>query len=395
MKYGLPYKGSKNKLAERIVSLLPKRTHLIDLFCGGCAVSHAALLRNKYEHIHINDINWMCPTLFIDALNGKYQNETRWISREDFFRLKDTDPYVAVVWSFGNNMQNYLYSKEIEPLKKAIHYAIFFRDYSLGKDLGYDLSFIDPISDIQRRYAAVKRYFSQFGHVRQQSFEGAESSHQLQVEYVTRGGRIIEIAEHRGLRTAQYQLPALRGGETYQSDWKQSRGLQTSIRTSTSRMPQPSLWDSKKKKSTGRTPQRRTSQLHCTDCNTGSDNYPYRENRGGRFSNITSSVLDYAKVEIPKDSVIYCDIPYEGTDGYLEKDSGGFDYERFYDWCEHQTQPVFISSYQMPDDRFDCIEEFSHRSTLSATANNLVTERIYVPKHQKERGNRAIQLSLF
>jgi hypothetical protein len=212
MKYGLPYKGSKNKLAERIVSLLPKRTHLIDLFCGGCAVSHAALLRNKYEHIHINDINWMCPTLFIDALNGKYQNETRWISREDFFRLKDTDPYVAVVWSFGNNLRDYLYSKEIEPLKKAIHYAIFFRDYSLGKDLGYDLSFIDPISDIQRRYAAVKRYFSQFGHFQQQSFEGgAESSHQLQVEHVTRGGRIIEIAEHRGLRTAQYQPPALRG----------------------------------------------------------------------------------------------------------------------------------------------------------------------------------------
>lgn len=188
MKYGLPYKGSKNKLAERIVSLLPKRTHLIDLFCGGCAVSHAALLRNKYEHIHINDINWMCPTLFIDALNGKYQNETRWISREDFFRLKDTDPYVAVVWSFGNNMRDYLYSKEIEPLKKAIHYAIFFRDYSLGKDLGYDLSFIEPIGDIQRRYAAVKRYFSQFGHFQQQSFEGgAESSHQLQVEHVTRG----------------------------------------------------------------------------------------------------------------------------------------------------------------------------------------------------------------
>lgn len=188
MKYGLPYKGSKNKLAERIVSLLPKRTHLIDLFCGGCAVSHAALLRNKYEHIHINDINWMCPTLFIDALNGKYQNETRWISREDFFRLKDTDPYVAVVWSFGNNLRDYLYSKEIEPLKKAIHYAIFFRDYSLGKDFGYDLSFIEPISDIQRRYAAVKRYFSQFGHFQQQSFKGgAESSHQLQVEHVTRG----------------------------------------------------------------------------------------------------------------------------------------------------------------------------------------------------------------
>lgn len=176
MKYGLPYKGSKNKLAERIVRLLPKRTHLVDLFCGGCAVSHAALLMGKYEHIHINDINWMCPTLFIDALNGKYNDENRWISREDFFRLKDTDPYVAVVWSFGNNLRDYLYSKEIEPLKKAIHYAMFFSDYSLGKELGHDLSFIDPIQDLQKRYLAVKHYFNKLGHFQQQSFEGGRIS---------------------------------------------------------------------------------------------------------------------------------------------------------------------------------------------------------------------------
>lgn len=394
MKYGLPYKGSKNKLAERIVSLLPKRTHLIDLFCGGCAVSHAALLRNKYEHIHINDINWMCPTLFIDALNGKYQNETRWISREDFFRLKDTDPYVAVVWSFGNNLRDYLYSKEIEPLKKAIHYAIFFRDYSLGKDLGYDLSFIEPISDIQRRYAAVKRYFSQFGHFQQQSFEGAESSHQLQVEHVTRGGQ--NHRDCRAQRNTNGSIPtsSLTGGANRISQIGNNR---TAYKRPSELQHQECrsrvCGIQKKKKSTGRTLQWGTIQLHCTDCNTGSDSYPCREIRGGRFSNITSSVLDYAKVEIPKDSVIYCDIPYEDTNVYNKAE--GFDYERFYDWCEHQTQPVFISSYQMPDDRFDCIEEFSHRSTLSATANNLVTERIYVPKHQKERGNRAIQLSLF
>lgn len=108
---------------------------------------------------------------------------------------------------------------------------------------------------------------------------------------------------------------------------------------------------------------------------------------------ITSSVLDYEEVSIPEDSVIYCDIPYEGTNVYDKAE--GFDYERFYRWCERQTEPVFISSYRMPDDRFICIEEFAHRSTLSATANNLVTERIYVPRHQAERGNRAIQTTLF
>lgn len=216
MKYGLPYKGSKNKLAERIVRLLPKRTHLVDLFCGGCAVSHAALLMGKFEHIHINDINWMCPTLFIDALNGKYNNEKRWISREDFFRLKDTDPYVAVVWSFGNNLRSYLYSKEIEPLKKAIHYAMFFSDYSLGKELGHDLSFIDPIQDLQKRYLAVKHYFNKLGHFQQQSLGGAESadatgnlqSHNPTCLNTNRGAESAN-AVYRGLGTTQYQFTEL------------------------------------------------------------------------------------------------------------------------------------------------------------------------------------------
>ena len=49
----------------------------------------------------------------------------------------------------------------------------------------------------------------------------------------------------------------------------------------------------------------------------------------------------------------------------------------------------------MPEERFDCIEELTHRSTFSQKCNNLVTERIYVPKHQAERGNRTVQLTLF
>lgn len=176
MNYGLPYKGSKNKLAERIVRLLPQRKHLYDLFCGGCAVSHAALLMGKYEHIHINDFNWMCPTLFMNALAGKYDNETRWISREDFQRLKDTDPYVAVVWSFGNNLRDYMYSREIEPLKRAIHYAIFFSDYEPGLELGHDLSFVDGISDVQQRYSLIRRYFARDMHSPAQSFGGGRNA---------------------------------------------------------------------------------------------------------------------------------------------------------------------------------------------------------------------------
>lgn len=267
MKYGLPYKGSKNKLAERIVRLLPKRTHLIDLFCGGCAVSHAALLMGKYEHIHINDINWMCPTLFIDALNGKYSDENRWISREDFFRLKDTDPYVAVVWSFGNNLRDYLYSKEIEPLKKAIHYAMFFSDYSLGKELGHDLSFIDPIQDLQKRYLAVKHYFNKLGHFQQQSFEGGQNQ-RMQQESFSRVSRLASIqiggysedAVSRIKRKAQY----------------------ISEYHSLERLSNP-VFQKKKIQATKRATAQQRTQHSCIACNTESGSTVCPDIRGGRF----------------------------------------------------------------------------------------------------------------
>ena len=408
MKYGLPYKGSKNKLAERIVRFLPKRDNLVDLFCGGCAVSHAALLMGKYKHIHINDLNWMCPTLFIDALNGKYNDDTRWISREDFFRLRDTDPYVAVVWSFGNNLRDYLYSQEIEPLKRAIHYAIFFSDYEPGRELGHDLSFVDGIGDVQRRYIAVKRYFSQFGHFQQQSFEGG----QMQVEHLTRtmqlnlmrgqaprlqhaeafsrlntnlqsyggGKRVSQIGDSR--KTAQYlseyhPLERTTGGVF--------RREQTPSRTATPGMS-PTTGVSKKKTAsdlgkpnTGSEP----TALHRLQYRERQHSMPARQ--GGQSLPITSSVLDYAEVEIPKGSVIYCDIPYEGTNVYNGAEH--FDYERFYRWAESQTEPVFISSYDMPRDRFDCVAEWDHRSTLNDRNNNAVKERIFVPKNQTERGN--------
>ena len=156
--YGLSMKGSKSKLAERIVSLFPRATHLYDLFCGGSAISHCALLKNKYQHIHINDINPMMPKAFIKALQGGFDDEDRWISREDFFRLKDTDPYVAICFSFGNDLKTYCYGKEVEPLKKALHYAIFFDSYELSDALiGVDLRPIRKCTTRQEKYLLAKR----------------------------------------------------------------------------------------------------------------------------------------------------------------------------------------------------------------------------------------------
>lgn len=125
-KYGLPFQGSKNKLAECIVALLPPATHLYDVFAGGCAVTHAALLSGKFKEVHANDIT-DSVVLFKDALNGdlaKYEPE-RFRSRMDFFMEKDDNPFVRICYSFSNGQRTYLYSREIEPYKRAVHEMLY------------------------------------------------------------------------------------------------------------------------------------------------------------------------------------------------------------------------------------------------------------------------------
>ena len=130
MNYGLPYMGSKNNIAKKIIDLLPSGERLVDLMAGGCSITHVGLLSGKWKSVHANDINAKIIQLFKDALEGKFDDEKRWISREDFFRLKDEDEFVKVCWSFGNNGKGYIYSKEIEPYKRAFHYAVVFDDWS-------------------------------------------------------------------------------------------------------------------------------------------------------------------------------------------------------------------------------------------------------------------------
>ena len=159
-RYGLPYMGSKNQIAEWVVDKLPKATHFYDLFCGGCSITHCAITKNKYKYYHINDINPYIPNIFIDAINGKYNNDYRWISHEDFDKLKGKgDALVDLCFSFGNNYKKgYAYSKDIEPFKKATHYAICLCKFDLINGILGDneLELLANIPSIEKRYSIFK-----------------------------------------------------------------------------------------------------------------------------------------------------------------------------------------------------------------------------------------------
>ena len=118
--YGIPYQGSKSDIAEDIIAHLPSGNRFVDLFGGGFAISQCALLSFKWNQVLYNDINPLLPVLIQDAISGKYNYKNfkpPWISREEFSRLKKSDGWVKICWSFGNDGETYLYGKEIEELK--------------------------------------------------------------------------------------------------------------------------------------------------------------------------------------------------------------------------------------------------------------------------------------
>lgn len=119
-RYGIGYQGSKNKVAEWVVSNLPPATRLYDLFAGGCAITHCAMMQGKYKEIVCNDVT-DSAIFFYDALDGKYNDRVNeWVSRADFERLKSIDPCIRICWSFGHDQKSYLFSKEKEPYMKAL-----------------------------------------------------------------------------------------------------------------------------------------------------------------------------------------------------------------------------------------------------------------------------------
>ena len=299
--YGLPYKGSKNKIATKIANFLPAATNLYDLFAGGCAVTHAAMLyTGKWQNYIINDISGIVA-LFEKAVRGDYKDETRWISSEEFIALKDTDDCARICWSFGNDGKSYLYSKDLESWKRAFHYAVVFCDFEPMKEWGLDLSFIGKICDIDGRRRVAGKYIRK------------------NIQSVK---RLYELQSLQRLESLQ-RLQSLQGLERLQR-LESLQGLQS-------------------------------------------------------LQRLESLQSDYRNVEIKPNSVIYCDIPYKGTVGY---NGERFDHAAFYDWCERQTVPVFISEYWMPEDRFVCVKEYRIKRKMSATQSQLCIEKIFRPKCQ-------------
>ena len=348
MNYGLPYQGSKNRIAKRLVDALPAAPVLYDVFCGGCAVTHAAVLSGKYQRFVINDLRGWLPDAFQKAIHGGYAHEDRWISREDFERLKSTDAYAAMCFSFGNNARTYMYAPPLEPYKRALHYAIFWRDFAPWAALCPETADalaagVAPIEDRKQRRI-------QAGHFIVESLKQQLSAGTLAPD-------ILDKPIYRQIRRprlASESLGSLERLERIQS--LQSLERLKSLQSLESLERLNSLQSLE-----------RLERLERLESLPGA---------------LTAYSMDYREMRFDETGIIYCDPPYMSV--YAKgKDYGcEFDAEAFYSWCEAQKLPVYISEYQMPEERFVCVAEWDKVTSMAPKTTSHVTERLWRPRAQ-------------
>ena len=315
-KFGIPYMGSKDKVAHSIALNFPKADHFYDLFGGGFSMTHYMLVnRSKhYKHFHFNEIEPSTVQLIKDAIAGKYNYKVfkpEFVTREMFFkRIKEA--YIRICWSFGNDQKTYMFSKDIEPYKHSMHNAVVFNKFNelATKTLGFD-SWPKNVNTIYKK----RLYLGQ------------------KIEWYRVKNRLPKCL-HKFLPVKQQetlnrlrQLPQL----------EQLRGLQQLQQVE------------------------RLQQLQQLE---RLERLPY---------NLTMTSLDYRQVEIKPNSIVYCDIPYENTGSYL----GSFNHKDFHNWAASRDFPVYISEYKIKDPRFKLIYTIDKRGIFSGRANNLCQEKLY------------------
>lgn len=97
--------------------------------------------------------------------------------------------------------------------------------------------------------------------------------------------------------------------------------------------------------------------------------------------NIETTNEDYHYFSDIKDSVLYLDPPYENSENGSYKSQ--IDYQDFYDWVVKMSKNniVMLSSYEVSDDRFECVYNFDKaKSTFQIKNKGQRTEKLFMFK---------------
>ncbi|MCD6432418.1 MAG: DNA adenine methylase [Sulfurimonas sp.] len=298
-KLGMPYMGSKRKLAKPLIDFMlkenPNAKYFYDVFGGGGAMSFEAMQRPQIKQTFYNEFNTGVVELLRDIKeNGITEKYFKWIDRETFNENKTKDTWLGgfckVVYSFGNNQKDYLFGKEIEENKRLLHEVVVnkceeslrvFNDkMKTNIEMQDQLSLFDDENTIARRL------------------------------------RIVGYIKKNKDRFDLQQLERLERLERLD----------------------------------------RLQQLE-----------------------ISNKSYELVEVKTPIDeTIIYLDPPYENTATYEKS----ICHKELYEFIENSEYKIYMSSY---DSHLPCVLELKHSSSLSATANVEVVEKLFTNNKEELR----------
>ena len=365
MNYGLPYQGSKNAIAEWVIGQLPEAETFVDLFCGGCAITHAAMLSGKYKKFIVNDIIAGNPVLFYECAAGLHtiKDHSEWIDRAAFFNRKQSETWVNLCYSFGNCGENYAYAQEIEPWRRALHYARVLEDrrplaeFGINSD-GSREDILAHADEYKAKYISwyktnVLRLSTSLEVEQERLAQAIEEESEKLRNYLiaardAAGVTGAQVDRHLGTNgmsghyfgKSQWAFPTREAYEKLQEimpgldqDFDNVRGL-ASLSADFAKMQKIlNLENMDPERLPTLESLERIERLESLAAL-------------GVLDNVKIYGVDYQQVEIPQGAVIYCDIPYKDTDC---AQYSGFEHPRFYEWARKQNN-IFISEYWMPCD---------------------------------------------
>ena len=345
-KYGAAYQGSKSKIADDIISLLPARKYFIDAFSGGGALAHCALESKKFEYIIANDLQTkdILEAHFLWTPEQHLEFQKKWITKEEFDQTDNL--YIKTCWSFSNNRKAYIYSKTCYEYKRLLHNAICFREYKDFEDYcGIDLSEIDSYDDLNERRKAARRAILKA--LKPYSFK----------ETVNRNTHIPK----------EIYDAILAGNKDWRNldvdrlDYKCVDNILRSEVLETSKNVENMLCFTNieyAKQSKGLVNIISSENLERTKYSKNVESLIQEENllrsKAITASNISITSVSYDEIDLPdpNETVIICDPPYRNTQGYQME----FDNDKFEQWCIDKSREgyeVFVCEYNIENQAFE------------------------------------------
>lgn len=319
--YGLPWIGSKRKIAKKIVEIIKQNFGtdkvVYDLFGGGGAITIECLI-NGLKVVYNDKDPLLSEMIGLVLSKDREWLKTLIISRDEFYRLRNRgnktveEELKVLINSFGYNRRTYIYGEKIADFK-----------HQVGLDIVNQ-------HDVFAGYRETELY---------KKLQIGKLFEKYKLDKVQGFGYVLQLDRLQQLETLA-QLQKL----------QQLQRLQHIRRTD--------------------------SIYFLKEC--------LRSEMFDLSGYLPTFHEDYKEFSFVKDSILYLDPPYENScsEQYNYKIEN---YQEFYDWCHKMSENniVLISSYDMPDD-FDCVFEFRKaKSTMQSGQHSTKYEKLFMPNNTK------------